>query len=62
MSMKMVQARYLGSTEVHSPGHDRIIRRGDVVQMREAEAEARSDFEVVREEKPAKSGKGGEKE
>lgn len=57
-----VKARYLGTTEVWSPGHGRVIRHGDVVDMPAREAEERSDFEVVKEEKPAKPARGGEKE
>jgi len=58
-----VDAKYIGDFEVYSPGHDRNISPGDIVPMPEAEADARSDFEIVRppKEAAARTGKGGDK-
>jgi hypothetical protein len=46
--MKMVDARYVGSAQVYSMRHDKVLNHGDVVKMPEAEAGARADFEVVK--------------
>jgi len=53
-----VKARYVGDYPVFSMPHDKVLKPGDVVDMREEEARERPDFEVMTEEK---KGKGGDK-
>jgi len=46
--MREIDARYVGSAQVYSMRHDKVLNHGDVVKMPETEAIARADFEVMK--------------
>lgn len=56
---KMIDARYIGTKDVFMPRLGRVVKPGDVISMRESNAEAQRDFEPVKPA-PKKETKGKE--